>query len=220
MSFKDLPFQTLSIATCAIPRRDTYGFTLPGLTAIPPEEQRKAQQAALRRISILKAAWLRKLQSFKKKHNNKGSLFSERKLFKFLARKGIPPELRGEVWYEMSGGKERKESMPMDYYEKISQEGNMRVFVCGIMEEIRIMFKEHDALRRGYGVVTISRVLTAMCKHRPWIKLTSSLIKMVGFLFVVLGPDKEEEMFWILDAVIDDILGINSSKQVILNLNY
>ena len=105
--------------------QDNYGF-------IPSKEEEPQQYAAFEQwkptFHVKNKKQVKRWQTFlharqaiAAKRKQKYELSSKDKSsndIKKMARKGIPPEFRGRVWFQLSGAAEKKEMHP-GYYEQI-----------------------------------------------------------------------------------------------------
>jgi hypothetical protein len=101
---------------------DNYGFSI-----VDDEEEDKHIPELLRmyqpenseKIQAQRVRWQKELQKRKFK------LDRESTDIKNLCRKGVPPEMRGLVWFQISGAERRKAEKPNLYKELLEKHGNI-----------------------------------------------------------------------------------------------
>jgi len=132
-----------------------------------------------------------------------GKLPPEDRLKK-LCRKGVPPELRKQVWMEVSGANDRRREFGPSHYHASVQAGRATSpFVHQIKLDVPRTFPNCDWIQNDDGQAALRRVLTAFAHHNPLIGYCQGMNFVAAMLLIVLGHD-EEAAFWVLASLIDD----------------
>ena len=182
---------------------DSYGFALTGLT---PAEQ-SARERSLSR-ETRGGSW--------EKHLTRGVAGGKHRRgarrLKELVRRGIPPEDRPRVWMILSGAEIRKNAFPVDYYAELLRQIDPTE-AEGIDDETLRIFAQRLGVE---GMEVVRRVLVAYGVHKEMtISGCGGIASIVAFLTVVLGADREEDVFWMFLALIEKMLMNDSSIEVV-----
>ena len=148
-----------------------------------------------------------KSQIFKKAMTLFSSRLSTQKKVKSLMRKGVPPELRGRVWWACSGGEELMRKTPPEgqYAALLSRTDELRgtVIAHDIEKDLRRTFPEDPRTGCEAGLNTLRRVLSAYAIRNPNIGYCQSMNYLCANLLFHVS---EERSFWILSSLLEDIL--------------
>ncbi|GFR46810.1 hypothetical protein Agub_g8444 [Astrephomene gubernaculifera] len=171
---------------------DLYGFPL----KVKPfmEEERRACDANAEREQ---AAWMPYIEK-DRLPNNKDKL-------KEMIRKGVPPTLRNWVWMETSGAKKKKAAHADSYYSIMVKAGEDSPYKKDIEMDSQHTFPEHPWLASEDGRVALTRVLQAYSMHNDRVGYVRAMNSIVGLMLVSLNRN-EEAAFWLLAALVEDIL--------------
>jgi hypothetical protein len=133
-----------------------------------------------------------------------------RKQVKRLIRGGVPPELRGKVWYLLSGAPKLKttasqlEQYPSLLSQLPSLEGSQ---ISGdidkdLMRTFPDLIREDDEV----ALLTLRRVLMAYAIRNPTVGYCQSMNYICALLLFHM---EEEKAFWVFTALLEDILPNN-----------
>lgn len=119
---------------------------------------------------------------------------------KTLIRKGLPPQHRAEVWWNILGCDERQSSNP-GLYEQCLNEALVRRTNEDIEKDLMRTFPNNKTFRTEAGRAQLRNVLHAYAYHTPRVQYCQGLNFIAGlFLLVFLH---EEKAFWGLVCAID-----------------
>jgi hypothetical protein len=125
---------------------------------------------------------------------------------KELARKGIPPPLRGRVWQEASGAAARRAARPPSYFSAMALAGEGgSPFLADIDQDAAHAFPNHPWLQSAEGRAAARRVLLALAQHSPVVSYARPLSHVAGLLLVALNRN-QEAAFWLLAQMVDSVL--------------
>ncbi|KAG9287742.1 hypothetical protein G9A89_004145 [Geosiphon pyriformis] len=155
---------------------------------------------------------------------NGGNLPTKSSKVKRYIRKGIPPFLRGCVWFHYSGAANKMKDQP-DLYEKLLQKSEDPRIVNEYVEVIErdlhrtfpenIKFKSTVVSEDGGSTLmtdnvpiiqSLRRVLVAFSLYSPNIGYCQSLNYIAGLLLLFM---EEEQAFWTIVAIIHEYLPEN-----------
>eukprot|EP01039_Chlorochromonas_danica_P005089 gene5090-5593_t len=138
-------------------------------------------------------------------------LFSQkvktRQQVKGLIRSGVPPELRGHVWYACSGAEgKRRQARPEESYSHLvnlvsTLEGSQ--IAVDIEKDLLRTFPERINEEHGITSDVLRRVLLAYALRNPNVGYCQSMNYLCALLLLHM---KEEHAFWTFAALIEDIL--------------
>jgi hypothetical protein len=146
------------------------------------------------------------------------SMFSTKiksqKQLKSLIRDGIPPELRGMVWYQCSGAMEKmasaqstsaKDGMAMSYETLLKHIDQLKDTHVGyeIEKDLRRTLPEIAWCRDESGINSLRTILRAYALRNPDIGYCQSMNYIGALLLLHMN---EKEAFWTLAALLEDIL--------------
>lgn len=170
---------------------DVYGFPLEGLTP-----QQRADRAAC--------------AAYEARRRAKWQVFVERQelptgaVLKRYCRKGIPHELRGWVWWHVSGAGEAAAAEP-GHYAACLQAGSSRAAVKQIELDLPRTFPRHAWLAGEEGQAALRAVLTAYAGHNPDVGYCQGMNFLVGLLLLAVEQDCER-CFWLLLVLLEKVL--------------
>lgn len=187
-----------------------FGFTLAGLT----DAERKAREESQAAARSQAKWWLRKI-----KDADAVVLYNAKRKLKALVRKGLPPEMRPQIWMIVSGAKFRKAEAPVGYYEDMAAGGDKMEGLGVSLEvarDVQRMFRHHQAFRDGSGFLAVRRVLGAFLKHNPHTGYVAGMTAAVAFVLTVMGFHREEDAFWVFVSIVEEGLFRGVGEQVSL----
>lgn len=134
-------------------------------------------------------------------------------LLKRLVRKGIPPTLRPRVWRAVSGAAKKKASAPENYYKELIKEvlGKETAATAQIENDIRRTFPGHPRIDSIEGLAALRRVLVAYSWRDSRVGYCQGMNYVAGYLLLVMKS--EEEAFWMLATLLEDILFFDSYSE-------
>ena len=193
---------------------DIYGFEVP----IEHVEQYQIELSKYKKTLIRqRRAW----KHFRSSNNLDIHIQHHTPELMKMIRKGIPFELRGELWYQFSGAKEKKEASKFAYKDLITKTSS---YSSDIGKDLRRTFPYHPAFQSDESLQRLERVLVAYANRNPSIGYCQSM-NFVTALLLLFMP--EEDAFWVLVTIVEDRLQdyfsevINSSifflKQVLFH---
>ena len=174
---------------------DTYGFALSGMT----NDELRGRERCLQRSSSQLAAWKRVLAQ--------RPVHLAGRRVKEMVRRGIPPELRPDVWFALSGAAAMRDSHPTQYYAQLR--GCCEDAVEPLDSETYRMFVR---ILGPEGIATVQRIFAAYRLHRDVDGASLHLAAVVAFLLVVMGPEREEDVFWLFLSLIDNKIYNNKTS--------
>ena len=181
---------------------DTYGFALSGMT----DDELRGRERCLQRSSAQLAAWKRVLAQ-------RPVRLAGRRV-KELVRRGIPPELRPDVWFVLSGAAAVRDSHPTQYYAQLR--GCCEHVVEPLDPTTYRMFVRNLGPE---GIAIVQRIFAAYRLHSDADGASFHLVAVVAFLLVVMGPEREEDVFWLFLSLLDNkIFNNKTSYKVHLTL--
>eukprot|EP01119_Soliformovum_irregulare_P013399 TRINITY_DN3555_c0_g1_i4.p1 TRINITY_DN3555_c0_g1~~TRINITY_DN3555_c0_g1_i4.p1 ORF type:complete len:1271 (+),score=446.37 TRINITY_DN3555_c0_g1_i4:64-3813(+) len=180
-------------------KQDVYGF---------PLEEGTSEQYNTWALEYSKDMEKR-LQAWQQLYRQRGgielTLENRGKSVKQLIRRGIPPELRGDLWYRLSGAAD-KASMNNNYYDYLlafsDTQSNPRT-VNNIDLDLHRTFPEHAYFQSNIGREKLRRVLLAFSIRNPAIGYCQSMNILAGVLLMFMD---EERAFWSLAQIVEDLL--------------
>ncbi len=133
-----------------------------------------------------------------------------------MARKGIPPEHRGRIWLGVSGGRDRLEKSLEGRGERRYEDykddstllpGEDRAKLDKAKHEIekdlKRTFPKHETLSTEEAQQKLRSVLTAYARRNPRVGYVQSM-NYIGALLLLFM--EEDEAFWTLTAMVEDLL--------------
>lgn len=183
---------------------DIYGFGLAGLS----QSEIHIRGECLHKTQSALGVWMKTIR-------RKDLCWFEQvpvsgKLKSLIRRCGIPPELRPEIWMALSGAKGIRSQYPVEYYQTL-----LGPEIDVIDAETAALFRlnVHFGGKQGFNVV--NRILGAYQRHRPGrIGSAPGVASIVAFLLLVIGREREEDVFWLFDSLLENKLLNNSQHEV------
>ena len=132
------------------------------------------------------------------------------KQVKFLIRGGVPPELRGKVWWACSGANEKiSAALPEEQYKVLITQTDAMTgtsIANDIEKDLMRTFPERINAGNTITVDSLRRVLRAYALRNPEVGYCQSMNYLCALLLFHMS---EEQSFWVLAALIEDILPAN-----------
>lgn len=138
---------------------------------------------------------------------------------------GIPAAFRPAVWYELSGAHAKASLHPPSYYASLTAQTPSQDSAYAIAKDIDRTFPGHPLFESKAGIASLRRLLCAFSVHNPDIGYCQSINFLAGFLLLLLS---EEQSFWVLDCLINEILpqnyytnsliGVHADQRVLAHL--
>eukprot|EP01024_Parvocaulis_polyphysoides_P016048 TRINITY_DN1710_c0_g1_i3.p1 TRINITY_DN1710_c0_g1~~TRINITY_DN1710_c0_g1_i3.p1 ORF type:complete len:362 (-),score=35.86 TRINITY_DN1710_c0_g1_i3:260-1345(-) len=131
-------------------------------------------------------------------------------IVKKMIRKGVPPEMRAWVWYEVSGAKQKQSQNSPRYYEEMVSKGeSSSATKHQIKLDLPRTFPGHAFIQSEQGQLLLWRVLVAYSVHNPKIGYCQGMNYVAAFLLVAMvenGQRNDEKCFWMMATIIEDLL--------------
>lgn len=171
---------------------DAYGFVLCGLT----DDERAARERNLRRSNRDATDW-------------KGAAERGGRRLKERIRRGIPFSARPEIWWRLSGAERLMATYPGKYYSSlVTQLGRPRGEVLDA-ETLR-RFQPNLGIQ---GMEIVRRILSAFELHSG-ADVGGGNAAIVAFLLMVMGIEREEDVFWMYVSLLETKLFGNAAYKV------
>ncbi|GKT16607.1 hypothetical protein ADUPG1_010950 [Aduncisulcus paluster] len=196
---------------------DQHGF----LVTIPISSQLRARQDTQRFKTKVK--WITYLQKYYKSYPKGPTELSDKEVreffdtytpnkidghemeIKLLCREGIPSQFRPHLWMRMSFAKHNMSNNPGLYKDLCEKSKDIdTVSTRQITLDISRTFTGHRYLCEPDTMDQIARVLRAFSIYNESVGYCQSMNFICAFLFLFF--ENEEEVFWMLNSVVDDLL--------------
>lgn len=171
--------------------RDRYGF---------PYENAQEQQAIALRYAPLIDDQIREWKAYLAK--NKNRLNKTSLTLKLLVRRGIPVSIRREAWLVCSGARRKMQQNPGYYLELLHKKEVDTTYIEQIELDAPRTFPHHPYFGEE-GQSKLKRVLVAYSRRNPKVGYCQSMNFVTGMLLLFM---KEEEAFWMLVTIIEELL--------------
>jgi hypothetical protein len=177
---------------------DNYGFTL-----VEDEDEDKHLPSLLKmyqplndkKIQAQRTRWHKELA---KKH----TLTRDMSELKRLCRKGIPPEMRGLVWFHLSGAAQKKQKDPNLYKNLLNTHKNQVTEATKqIDNDIDRTYPEHPFISQADTRQLLRNILVAYAFYNPHIGYCQSMNFLAAILLLHMG---EENAFYTLTCMLSD----------------
>jgi len=124
---------------------------------------------------------------------------------KRFVRKGIPSELRAQVWVDISGAR-KKMKLNRGRYQQLTGGTLDEQTMHGIQTDIDRTFPDniHFTSKQNDLRPALYNVLVAYAKHNPRIGYCQGLNYIAGLMLLIVR--KEEVAFWLLDVIVGHLL--------------
>jgi hypothetical protein len=128
---------------------------------------------------------------------------------KLLVREGgIPQPLRAALWLRLSGGLAKSQQLPAGIYAELEDEARLSSSVPAA-DMLRALGTGHPVLSSYQAAAVLRRMTTGvfyLSQGSVGTECSQSVLRLGAFLLAVLGVENEEAAFWILFALIEDIV--------------
>ncbi|KIZ01456.1 Growth hormone-regulated TBC protein 1 [Monoraphidium neglectum] len=170
---------------------DVYGFELT-VSAAEKADRYACAEYALRR----EAKW----EPFVK-----SQCLPEGAKLKRYVRKGVPPVLRGWVWWHTSGAAAHRERGGATHFQRMVEAGERRPCLRQIELDLPRTFPRNTWVPTPEGLAALRSVLVAYSAHNPDVGYCQGMNFLAALLLVAVEKDAER-CFWLLVALLEGIL--------------
>ncbi|XP_076805568.1 growth hormone-regulated TBC protein 1-like [Clavelina lepadiformis] len=145
------------------------------------------------------------------------------RVVKRFCRKGIPERYRARVWMDVSGARKKMKKSQKNFYQTLLEQPNQDAdFEEELTESIKTdldrTFPDNIHFKNGIDSnkskqKDLLNILTAFGRHSPTIGYCQGMNYIAALLLIVVKDP--EQCFWLLCALIDDILPAYYTKSMI-----
>jgi len=142
------------------------------------------------------------------------------KLFTQAIHSGVPPELREQVWWRCSGAATKKRNAPAEeqyphlvsklpveiadpHHSSDDANDANNTDACQIEKDLQRTFPTNSRFQNEEGIASLRRVLLAYSRRNPELGYCQSMNFITAMLLLHMD---EESSFWMLAAIIEDLL--------------
>ena len=172
--------------------------------------------------------WLWRRDASYQKETQKSAFFLTKKLketfnYKAIARKelkallrgGVPPELRGDVWWRLSGAEQKRDPSSPEYeaYSVLSSPKRLlalknTTIAHDIEKDLNRTFPERQAYMHNFEgfIEMLRRVLSTYALRNPKIGYCQSMNYLCALLLFHMN---EEKAYWTFCALVENIMPAN-----------
>eukprot|EP01026_Neomeris_dumetosa_P043251 TRINITY_DN3617_c0_g1_i1.p1 TRINITY_DN3617_c0_g1~~TRINITY_DN3617_c0_g1_i1.p1 ORF type:complete len:362 (-),score=17.55 TRINITY_DN3617_c0_g1_i1:429-1514(-) len=136
--------------------------------------------------------------------------FPKLDILKKMVRKGVPPEMREWVWFEVSGARACRDNYAATYYQDMVSKGES---TSDTKHQIKLdlprTFPGHAFIQSERGQFCLWRVLVAYSVHNKRIGYCQGMNYLAAFLIIVMtenGKKDEERCFWMMVTILEILL--------------
>ena len=133
-----------------------------------------------------------------------------RRKLRRMVLKGIPEDLRAEVWSSFLGSKETSSQYPCLYRDLLAwAEGRESDAISEIAKDVARTFPDHFLFGEPEAREALRRVLTGVAWHNSKHGYTQSMNYLAAVLLLFYN---EEQAFWTLDALVLTLPGYHTGS--------
>eukprot|EP01102_Stenamoeba_stenopodia_P000759 TRINITY_DN10709_c0_g1_i2.p1 TRINITY_DN10709_c0_g1~~TRINITY_DN10709_c0_g1_i2.p1 ORF type:complete len:573 (-),score=147.47 TRINITY_DN10709_c0_g1_i2:39-1757(-) len=171
---------------------------------IPPDMRQKFEEheAQLQKQRVLWVDYLKRVHPTVDNISLLDSL-EKTKQAKELARGGIPDDMRGILWQQYSGSRRKYKSNLLTYRELLNANDGTSPAIQQIERDLNRTFPGNEHFQKEEGIAMLRRVLIAYAIWDNKVGYCQSMNFIVALLLLYM---KEEEAFWMLVTIIEDLL--------------
>ncbi|QDZ19130.1 Rab-GTPase-TBC domain-containing protein [Chloropicon primus] len=128
----------------------------------------------------------------------------EWRFIKDLCRRGIPFSERPRAWFVLCGAAEEKRKSPVTYsalLAKVAKDLDEKV-ARQIEGDINRTFPAHEVFQSPKGTEVLKNVLSVFALVHPDVGYAQGLNFVAGMLILVCGCKAEDDIFWMLTAIV------------------
>lgn len=126
---------------------------------------------------------------------------------KLAVRDGIPARLRPLLWMQLSGAAALRATAPDGYYAAtVKAAGVGGLPLTQLEADLGLVFPTHPLLYSRKTLEAVRRVVMAYGWRNAEVGYNFYLGGLTVYMLVVLGVDREEDAFWLLTALLENIL--------------
>ncbi len=132
----------------------------------------------------------------------------------FLIRRyGIPPKLRGNIWFAVSGACEKSiNALPNESYNHILSSLNSPIAAVDIERDLHRTFPTNYHFEDAEGIASLRNVLLAYSIRNKKVGYCQSMNFLVATLLLHM---EEEQAFWVLASIVEDLVPGHYTRDMI-----